>query len=217
LMASAISEAAPLAEPADPLRSRETTFTGPRAGRRRSRSGDAGPSLGVAVFGALFGGPVDLLHLGVDVQVDHLVTARQQVAVPGRVAGERPSGSSWRTCPRVNARRKLPTVDGARTPRYAFAIAPCRSTSTSSMLSAPASMPATSDTAFASGAAPAPLPAPARCTFSRTRPGSPHRSANRTAAASPPWASRFESSNAARSPRGSGRIALTRCLAGWAG
>lgn len=52
--------------------------------------------------------------------------------------------------PLVNARRKLPSVDGARTPANAFAIAPCRSTPTSSMLSAPASMPATSDIAQSS-------------------------------------------------------------------
>jgi len=45
------------------------------------------------------------------------------------------------------------------------------------MLSAPASIAATSEITFASAAAPAPFAAPARRTFSRTRPVRPHRSA----------------------------------------
>ncbi len=84
------------------------------------------------------------------------------------------------------------------------------------MLAAPASMPATSDIAFASGAAPAPLPAPVRWTVSRTRPGRPHRPANRTAVASPPWASRFESSNAAKVTAGLGE-AFTYEVPCWLG
>ncbi len=65
------------------------------------------------------------------------------------------------------------------------------------MLSAPASMPATRDITFASGAVPAPFAAPARRTLSRTSPGRPHRSASRTPAARPPYAIKFESSAAA--------------------
>ena len=62
--------------------------------------------------------------------------------------------SSWRTFPQVNARRKEPRVDGARTPPNTVSIAPSRSRPMSSMLSAPAAMPATRHIAFAAAFAP---------------------------------------------------------------
>ncbi|SCD56276.1 hypothetical protein GA0115237_1030120 [Streptomyces sp. ScaeMP-6W] len=77
LMASAISVAAPLAEPADPFRSRSATATGAAMGWRHHDLEVQAADLGVAVFGTLLGGAVDLLNLGVDVQVDHLVRAGQ--------------------------------------------------------------------------------------------------------------------------------------------
>ena len=51
------------------------------------------------------------------------------------------SRSSWRTCPKVNARRKVPRVEGAMT-RWpcTWLVAPQRSRSASSMQSPPASM-----------------------------------------------------------------------------
>jgi hypothetical protein len=53
------------------------------------------------------------------------------------------SFSSWSTFPQVNDRRNDPSVDGARIPPNSEGIAPCRSRSRSSMLSAPPIIPAT--------------------------------------------------------------------------
>jgi len=54
-----------------------------------------------------------------------------------------PAFSSWATFPQVQERRRDPSVDGAGTPPNRASIAPCRSTSMSSVESAPAAMPAT--------------------------------------------------------------------------
>ena len=51
--------------------------------------------------------------------------------------------SSCSTFPQVKERRNDPSVDGARIPPNSAGIAPCRSRSMSSMLSAPAIIPAT--------------------------------------------------------------------------
>src|SRR5665811_2379290 len=54
------------------------------------------------------------------------------------------SRSSWRTCPKVNARRNVPRVDGAITPcPRTLPVEPERRTSQSSMQSAPAAMACT--------------------------------------------------------------------------
>jgi hypothetical protein len=50
---------------------------------------------------------------------------------------------SCSTFPQVNERRNDPSVDGARTPPNSAGLAPCRSRSRSSMLSAPPAIPAT--------------------------------------------------------------------------
>ena len=51
------------------------------------------------------------------------------------------SASSWRTCPNVNARRNVPSVDGAGIqPPSSRRVRPARSTSVSSMLSAPSTI-----------------------------------------------------------------------------
>ncbi len=69
------------------------------------------------------------------------------------------SRSSWRVWPKVNARRNVPTVDGAST-RWPSTVAvdPQRSTSTSSMQSPPARIPWTRVSSLAPGWA-----APGRC------------------------------------------------------
>jgi hypothetical protein len=46
--------------------------------------------------------------------------------------------SSWRACPKVNSRNRVPIVESPYTPAKTDCIPPERSTSTSSMLSAPA-------------------------------------------------------------------------------
>jgi hypothetical protein len=66
----------------------------------------------------------------------------------------------------------------------------------SSMLSAPATMPPTSDITFAAGNAPVPPFEAGRRTHSPTSAGRPHRSANRTTGSRPPYTIRFGSSNA---------------------
>ena len=76
--------------------------------------------------------------------------------------------SSCRTLPQVNERRNDPSVDGARIPPNKSAIAPCRSTSMSSTLSAPAAMPATRQGTFRFGFTPVRL---AIVTCSRNPPG----------------------------------------------
>ncbi|MFD5065575.1 hypothetical protein [Streptomyces sp. NPDC058394] len=64
-------------------------------------------------------------------------------------------------------------------------------------LSAPATMPPTSDISFAAGKAPVPSFEAGSRTCSSTSAGSPHRSASRTTGASPPYPTRFGSSNRA--------------------
>jgi hypothetical protein len=61
---------------------------------------------------------------------------------------------SWSTLPQVNDRRNGPTVDGARSPANTMLIAPWRSTSRSSIESAPAAIPAIRHPIFASAFAP---------------------------------------------------------------
>lgn len=50
--------------------------------------------------------------------------------------------SSWRAWPKLNSRNSVPGVEGAYTPSNSVGIPPARSTSRSSMLSAPAHIPA---------------------------------------------------------------------------
>ena len=104
----------------------------------------------------------------------------------------RATASSCRTLPQVNERRNDPSVDGARTPPNKSAIAPCRSTSMSSMLSAPAAIPATRQGTFRSGFTPVRL---AIVTCSRTRPARPQRSASAMTGTRPARDTRFGSSN----------------------
>jgi hypothetical protein len=67
----------------------------------------------------------------------------------------------------------------------------------SSMLSAPATMPPTSDISFAVGKAPVLSFETGNRTCSLASAGSPHRSARRTTGSSPPYPTRFGSSNRA--------------------
>lgn len=63
---------------------------------------------------------------------------------------------SCRTCPKVNARRKVPNVDGAFTPGITLCTAPSRRMPRSSMLSAPEIIPAMIEATLAAASAPAP-------------------------------------------------------------
>jgi hypothetical protein len=98
----------------------------------------------------------------------------------------------------VNPRRNVPNVEGARTSVKTWSMPPWRSRSMSSMLSAPASIPPTSDITFA----PAVPCAPGTVSHSSARSRSPIRSANTTAGTNPADAIRFGSSSTADSPPG---------------
>lgn len=58
------------------------------------------------------------------------------------------TASSWRTCPKVNARRNVPNVEGARMPANSRRIPPWRSRSKSVIESAPATIPSTTATSL---------------------------------------------------------------------
>ena len=99
--------------------------------------------------------------------------------------------SSCRTLPQVKARTNDPSVEGARIPANTLPIAPCRSTSMSSMQSAPAAIPATRHATFRSGRAPV---FAVIWTWRRTSPHSPARSASDITGTSPARDTRFGSS-----------------------
>jgi hypothetical protein len=146
---------------------------------------------GVPVSGALFGVPVGGLDGVVDVEVAGLVSAGIGAFLAKAVRNRAATASSCRTCPRVNVRRNVPSVEGAQIPVKSRPIPPWRSRSMASMLSAPATIPATRPVTFrcafalpspfrvrcrrpvssARHAAPAPGSGPAR----RARPGWGHR------------------------------------------
>jgi hypothetical protein len=110
------------------------------------------------------------------------------------VSTRRCTAASWRTLPWSKARRKLPSVDGARIPPIVAGNAPWRSRSIPSMVSAPATIPATSAPIFNPAFAPT-LPATRTCR--RARSSSPTFWASRTAGTSPACDTRFGSSNVA--------------------
>ena len=121
--------------------------------------------------------------------------AVDQLASSGILAQvELPWIVSWRTLPWSNARRKLPSVEGARIPPTVAGNAPWRSRSIPSMVSAPATIPATSAPIFNPALTPT-LAATRTC--SRARSSRPMLWASRTAGISPACDTRFGSSNLA--------------------
>ncbi len=106
----------------------------------------------------------------------------------------RDTTSSWRTLPQCNPRKNDPRVEGARTPPNSSVIPPWRSTSRSSMESAPAIMPVTIAGTFNRAFAPT-----ATVTFRcrPTRPARSQRCTRRITGTSPAHDTRFGSSNRA--------------------
>jgi hypothetical protein len=98
--------------------------------------------------------------------------------------------SSWRTWPNVNERRNVPNVDGARIPVNNRPIPPWRSRSRSSMLSAPATIPATTAATFT------PEFGDGTLSPSAARSCNPQRPARASTGTSPADDTRFGSSNA---------------------
>ena len=100
----------------------------------------------------------------------------------------------------MNSRNKVPTVDGAYTPPNRVFMPPLRTTSMSSILSAPAHMPATTVASFGAGlAAPDLIRGTAIRTFSPSRRPRPVCSANVITGTSPAHDTRCSSSNTAES------------------
>jgi hypothetical protein len=85
-------------------------------------------------------------------------SARHRAAAACARPGSRPSraatASSCRTCPNRKLRRNDPNIDGAYARANNRPMPPCRSRCMSSMLSAPATIPATNATTFNPGCAP---------------------------------------------------------------
>src|SRR6478735_2965685 len=65
----------------------------------------------------------------------------------------RSTDSNWRACPKLNSRNKVPIVEGAYTSSNRVFMPPERTTSTSSMLSAPAHIPPIRVASFGAGLA----------------------------------------------------------------
>ena len=112
----------------------------------------------------------------------------------------RSTDPSWRAWPKVNSRNKVPNVDGAYTPSNSVFTPPLRTTSMSSMLSAPAHMPATTVASFGAGlAAPDLIRGAAIQTFLSSRRPRPVCSANVITGTNPAHDTRWSSSNTAES------------------
>ncbi len=108
----------------------------------------------------------------------------------------RAAEASWLTCPGVNSRKNWPNVAGAYTPVKSRFIPPERTTCRSSILSAPAAIPAVIELTFPAGFTPA--EATTRYESSRTLSSSscdsPVCSARPITGASPAHDARFSSS-----------------------
>jgi len=104
------------------------------------------------------------------------------------------TASSCRTCPKEKERRNVPNVDGARTLENTFPMPPWRSTSRSSMQSAPASIPPITLAALTGAFGDATV----RCPCSRSC--KPARSASRITGINPAEPIRFGSSKTVETP-----------------
>jgi len=150
-------------------------------------------NLGVPERRAGLGVPVHPSLHRVDIDERQHVPAGKQQRGAGQSSQEHPADRLQLpdTAP-VNDRRNDPSVDGARIPPNKAAMAPCRSPSMSSMLSAPAAIPATRQSAFRSAFTPVRA---AILTCWRTSADRPHRSASAMAGTRPACDTRFGSSN----------------------
>ena len=203
LIASATRLAAPRAEPALPPRNRAAATTGAASGVLTVAASTFNPRTS-SDFEAILACPnaAPCLVPPYTRRCTESTSMNASVSAPGsngvRAASSastrRCTAASWRTLPWSNARRKLPSVDGARIPPTVAGNAPWRSRSIPSMVSAPATIPATSEPIFNPGFAPT-LAATRTCRPARS--SSPMFWASRTAGTSPACDTRFGSSNLA--------------------
>ena len=201
LIASAASDAAPRAEFAVPPRSRAAAITGAASGVETTAASAFRPrTVRLLPWILVCPNPAPSLACPYTRFCIESMSMNASTPAPGssgaadasRVSSRRPTASSWRTLPQVNERRNDPSVDGARIPPNTSVMAPCRRTSMSSMLSAPAAMPATRPGIFRCGFTPAGL---VIVTCSPARSARPHRCARAMTGTRPARDTRFGSSN----------------------
>ena len=77
-----------------------------------------------------------------------LLVASRRVSPASAIRNREATASSWRTWPKVNVRRNEPNVDGAYARAKTRLIPPCRNNAMSSIESAPATIPPTSEATF---------------------------------------------------------------------
>ena len=142
---------------------------------------------------------VDRAQQRVDVDERLLVDPGQQLGAFGQGARcSRSTDSSWRACPKLNSRNRVPRVEGAYTPSNRIGIPPARSMSRSSMLSAPAHIPAITVSSLGAGfAAPDLIRGVVIDTFLAMISARPVCSASPSSGTSPASDTRLSSSNRA--------------------
>jgi len=137
-----------------------------RLARVRARSEDRviAEQLRVAVGGALSFRRPQTSPTKLSTSITSLPSPGPAPAFQARSSARPSSLSSWRTCPNVNARTNVPSVEGAATqPPSSRRVRPDRRTSQSSMLSAPSAIAKISDITLRPA-----LPAPGSFGRSRT-------------------------------------------------
>src|SRR4029077_16226283 len=159
-MAALTCQAAARPEPALPLRSRASAITGAArsvdrvviCGDRPSRS-----SARLAILACPNEAPC--LRCPSTGRPSEWMSKNARCSMPGnsgvRAASaarcSRATAASWLACPKVNSRKKIPSVEGAYTSSNTRGVPPARSTPASSMLSAPQAIAAIIDVNFPTG------------------------------------------------------------------
>lgn len=156
--ASLASRTTPRGEPAEPLRNRWAAITGAnvspdtvasRAFRPRTPEyPNAAPCLACPCTSMM------VSSMSTSTSPVSPAAPSNPVRDANAVRNRDATASTWRTCPKVKARRKDPNVDGAYAEANTFPIPPWRSRAMSSILSAPAAIPATSEDSFNPALAP---------------------------------------------------------------
>ncbi|KKC03179.1 hypothetical protein AWC17_21625 [Mycobacterium nebraskense] len=158
----AIMRAAPLPELVLPARSLAPVITGALVWvlivvikRGQPLAQDLFPDdLRVPVARALFGVSVDRTQQRVDIdEARPSAPGNRSTRWQSAPRCSRNADSSWRACPKVTSRNNIPMVEGAYTPSKRVFIPPERTISRSSILSAPAHIPAITVVSFGDGLA----------------------------------------------------------------
>ena len=155
----ALARAGPAGAEPDPGDHRRTALGGDRGGQRGQAlaqhllPGDLGVPVARALLGVAEHRPQQ--RVDVDEAPARRSRAADRCAATRLTRWARSTDASCRVWPWVNSRRNWPSVAGAYTPPNSRGIPPERITSRSSMLSAPAAIPAMIEVSFPAGFAPA--------------------------------------------------------------